>query len=489
MNLKLNLSGKTNYDISSLLQLANFTIIVIAPVMFLNEGPTMFINGFTVALACIFCILNILILYYEIRNRDPFMQILVFVTTLFYLTRILTLMYDPIPHYTSALQRFKIQVYDFNYALIFIILSNVFIFLGLAFAKGKIIFKEIDFNIHKPGNPLTVSFILLFTLVSNYFFILGFESLGRLSSFIASIFMGTGMILLMTINYTLMNYRNLSKVSRIVLILLFTLFLVIATIHGSRSSFLTLFILFICVVLSLKNKILISRRSIFIGILLIPILIFSFLVATYVRKLQYDTKTVIDKERIEYIKEFKLADLAVEQVQVLSPIFDRVGYLGYSVDMITNAKKYRRFINFRHYFKSIIDNGLTPGFDVFDTPRASHSLKYVYFNIKEKPTQKAIAANYNSDMFTIYGEYYILFGGYPALILLLLAAYLFKKIYLIIKTDNIFLFYLLRSLILLIYYNWLISFGFDWMIVEIIGYLIPIFIWWKSFSMKMRKIS
>jgi hypothetical protein len=247
-------------------------------------------------------------------------------------------------------------------------------------------------------------------------------------------------------------------------------------------------VLLFCSLLSFKNEIKISRRMAIIGILSVPILVISFVVATYVRRLQYDTKTVINKERIHFLSKFKLSSVKVNDKGVLSPIFDRMGYLGYAVDMINNGDKYRKVINARYYSESIIDNGITPGFNLFNSPKASHALRYIYSGLKANPTQQDIIANYNSDMFTVYGEYYVLFRGFPALLILFFAAFLFKRLYLSVKTKNPYLFYLYRALILLVFYNWLISYGFDWMIIELISYLIPVFIWWKWFTMRKREI-
>lgn len=485
--LNIKIFSSVSYDLSGLLQFGNLLIGIVTPIMYIYSGPTKFINFYTVLLASVFSLQNILMLYYEKKHRDPFILILILVTTLFYLTRTITLLYDPHPHFSSALLRYKLNAKDINYSLFFIALSNISIFMGLISVGGKIVFRKLDNINFKHSNPLTVSLILMLTYFCNFFFILGVESLGRISTFIAGIFLSTSIMLLLSLIYTLLNYKYLSIIYKFVLILLFGVFLVISTLFGSRSSFLTLLILIFCAILSLKGVVKISRRILITSFLLIPVLIISFLIATYVRRLQYDTKTVINIKRIEFLKDFHLSKILKDEKVMLSPIFDRIGYLGYASDMITNGKEYRKVINFKYYFKSIIDNGLTPGFNVFDTPKASNALRYIYFKLKANPTQKDIMANYNSDMFTVYGEYYALFGGYPALIFLFIFSYFFKRIYIKIKTQNIFLFYLYRGLILLVFYNWLISFGMDWMLIELIGYLIPIFIWWKSFSMVKRK--
>ena len=55
---------------------------------------------------------------------------------------------------------------------------------------------------------------------------------------------------------------------------------------------------------------------------------------------------------------------------------ERIGFLDFSLDMIANAASYSTIINLKYYLKSIVDNILTPGFDIYDVPSATHALDF-----------------------------------------------------------------------------------------------------------------
>lgn len=479
------MTKKFTLNLSTLLQLGNLITCLLAILLYVEFGANEFVDVYTIYLTCFFSFQNILMLSYQKKSLDPFLLILVLVTTLFYLTRVPSLLYEP---WSLALFRYPFTAEDLNHAFLFICISNISIFMGLITARGWNFFRVIDYDRYKPGKFTVIALILLFTLFSNYFFILGVESLGRLSSFISGLLMPTRVILLLTITYTLLNYKHLSGAHKTILLLLFLLFIVVTTLFGSRSSFLTFFILVLCVMLSFKGVINFRKSAVVGVVLLIPIMLFSFVVATHLRDLGYDPKTVISSERIAYLKDLKLHDSDDNVRMTLRPVLDRVGFLSYSADVISNSEEYRQIINGEYYFKSIVDNLFTPGFSVFDTPKAANALRYIYLDIKSNPTHQDVIDVYSSDMFTVYGEYYVLFGGYPALIFLFLFSYIFKRLYLSIRTKNVFSYYLFRSLVLLIFYNWLNSFGLDWMLVDIVSLLIPIYLWKWFYSMRSRKL-
>jgi len=476
---------KITLNPSTLLQLGNLIISLLAILLYVEIGPNEYVDIYTIYLTCYFSFQNILMLSYQKKSLDPFLLILVLVTTLFYLTRVLSFLYEP---WSLVLLRYPFTVEDMNHAFLFICISNISIFMGLITARGRIFFRVIDNDKFKPGKFTVIALILLFTLFSNYFFILGVESLGRLTSYIHGIFMPTRVILLLTITYTLLNYKRMSGAHKTILLLLFILFIVVTTLFGSRSSFLTFFILTLCVMLSFKGAIKLNKSAIVAVVLLVPLMVFSFVVATHLREVGYDPKTVINSERIAYLGEFQLNDPEDDMRLTLRSILDRVGFLSYSADIISNSEEYRQVINGEYYFKSVVDNLFTPGFSVFETPKAANALRYLYLDIKSNPTHEDVIAEYSSDIFTVYGEYYVLFGGYPALIFLFLTSHIFKRLYLLIRTKNVFSYYLFRSLILYIFYNWLNSFGMDWMLVDVVSLLIPMYIWKWFYSMRKRRL-
>ena len=160
-------------------------------------------------------------LAYEKRRRDPFILIMLAVTTLFYTTRILSLLYDP---WSLVLMRYPFEASDLNYSIVFIAAANISIFFGLRTAGADTPIKKFTDAAFKPGKIGRVVLIFIATIFTNYFFIQGIESLGRLTSFIAGVFIFTYAILLMTMVFLVVNYDALSRINKKAL---FTLFIIL----------------------------------------------------------------------------------------------------------------------------------------------------------------------------------------------------------------------------------------------------------------------
>lgn len=90
-------------------------------------------------------------------------------------------------------------------------------------------------------------------------------------------------------------------------------------------------------------------------------------------------------------------------------------------------------------------------------------------------------------MLTLYGEYYVLCHGYPALIIFFIFSYIFKKFYLSVNSKDALLFYLYRAVILYIFNLWLHSFGMDWMVLDLICIFTTICLFRKFYKMRRKK--
>ena len=483
----VKISGKGMYHLSSILQIVSMSMGLLANVLYFNMGENEYVNGYTILLACFLSLQNIAMLSYQKKTNDPFILILVLIATLFYLTRVSSLIYVP---WSLALSRYSLTVDDFNYSFLYICISNISIFVGLISVRGKNSIKKIDTNKVKPAKFILVILILILGLFSQYIYKIDVEMITRVAGIFFGLFLYHGAILLLTIAYFVINFEVMSRRHKVILALFFMILIVLLSIMGSRSVFLTLSIYILCVLLSFSGAIRLGKRSLLILLFLTPLMIFSFLVATYLRGEGYDPKTTVAMSRMANLKDFTLIgseNISEDEVKLIgAPIFDRAGFLSYAADVITNHDQYSAIINFEYYFKSIVDNVLTPGFDVFETPRASNAFNRIYTG-HSIPTKTEAANDYNSEMFTIYGEYYVLFGGYLALIPLFFISFIFKKIYYLINVRDVFLYYLYRSLILLTFYGWLNSFGFDWMLGEVMSFLITIFTLKAFYKMRARR--
>jgi len=165
---------------------------------------------------------------------------------------------------------------------------------------------------------------------------------------------------------------------------------------------------------------------------------------------------------------------------VLPPVLARAGFFDFSAEMIAHRDQYGTVVNLPAYAKSLIDNLLTPGFDVFDQPKMSNALRFLYLG-RGTPSKAVAAEEYHSDQLGIYGELYTLFG-WASLPLFFLVPYLLKRSFVRARAVNPFTLALKRVVILLIFVKLIDSFGIDWIIVEMVPYVLAVTLYSVVFS-------
>ena len=163
---------------------------------------------------------------------------------------------------------------------------------------------------------------------------------------------------------------------------------------------------------------------------------------------------------------------AIGNSYFLSHVFARVGSFDYTVEIIANKSRYDDIFNIKYYGQSVVDNILSPGFDLFDTPRVAQSLRFNYGDanngIKSRQFISQPGKNH-SDELTIIGETYALMGFFSSVFLFLLS-FILTRIYDSINRPN-FQTILLKSLILIFLSKGFHSFGIDWLLLDAIKYL------------------
>ena len=139
------------------------------------------------------------------------------------------------------------------------------------------------------------------------------------------------------------------------------------------------------------------------------------------------------------------------------------------------------------YAKSIIDNLLTPGFDIFDQPKISNAIIFVYTDIGA-PSKLAMLheSYYHSDQFGIYGELYAVFG-YASLPLFFLIPFGLKRVYVRLRGENPFTLTMKRIIILSIFVSIVNSFGMDWTIIEAVPFVVAIYLY--RYFFRSRRLS
>ncbi len=461
------------FDFNGLLQAGNIVCVLLASCLYAESGGNQYVDGYTICIFMVFALQNFLLLYWEKKRREPLLLLLMLTVIPFYMFRVATLLYEP---WSVVLPRFYVGPDQMNSSLLFIMFSVLSIALGIKSAKKpNKHFKDRSCNIQpKFNDAYLVLFIALSLDVMNLFKLSLF---GGFNGFISIIF-GTDVVIIFSMVYYILYKPVLNRTQRTIYSYSFFLFIILRTLVGSRSAILVIVFAVIFSMLSIYEKVNISRRLVVLSVILVPIMfvVFSFSSAWRpFRNAKLAGEDVVTSSRfiMDYAQSFSqnIDENAIKLI--LRPAFDRAGYLDMAADIIANKEAYSKLINPVYYMESVVDNLLTPGFDIFDVPKISNGLKGVYFE-SDQIKRSQVNEDYQSDMLTIFGEYYVLFKGYFAIPIFFVSGFLFNWLFCSIRADNMFLLVTYRCFVLKLYIAWLWSFGLDWQLVEASFLLISI---------------
>ncbi len=461
MNINFRSSKFFNMTISFnfILILVNLSFILLFINFYNDYKFNEFIDKNTLILSIIFSIQNIIFLIVQNKNKNPFILILILIISFFYLLRIITLYSYS---YSAVLSRDDITSLEVNQSLFYILISNLF--LNIGFLSVGFFFKKNKIEKVNKFSPLKLkSSILLLILVMLLIFInnIGIGS-SELMAFFVLLFFHQEAVLLFTFSFVLYYINSISKKYIIIYVLLIIFFIIYVTLAGSRSALLTIFTLFLFSILAVRNDLKINILAFIFSVIIIPVSFLFYLTATFNRGLENKINnplTLISEMNEQNVFESEKVDFFI------SRLADRLGFYDYNTILISKPDKYNKVVNAKFYLSSIIDNLLTPGFDIFDTPKASLALGAVANN--ENAIKKSkIGESYQSDMLGIFGEYSVLFNKYFSLLLFFATAFIFQYFYNFFEIFNDFKSILFKSLLLSIFYTWVNSFGIDWIIIE-----------------------
>jgi hypothetical protein len=270
--------------------------------------------------------------------------------------------------------------------------------------------------------------------------------------------------------------------------ILIVLEVVARTLAGSRSGIVNVIQSALMALLAVSSSIKIRRKYFMLGCALAPIvtalLIATFAISTFNRIHKGGIAESIDLAKaIEQVGEASAQLGGDDWDIVLPPIFDRAGYFDYSAEIIAHAEVYKDVFSLSAYAKSIVDNLLTPGFDVYDQPKVSNALMFVYADMG-KPSKEASASDYyQSDQFGVYGELYAVFG-YASLPLFFLIAFVLKRYYVRLAGGNPFILTMKRLILLSIFIRVVNSYGMDWTMIEMLPFVVAMYVYRFFFRSK-----
>ena len=176
------------------------------------------------------------------------------------------------------------------------------------------------------------------------------------------------------------------------------------------------------------------------------------------------------------------------EFNILEHVFSRVGFLGFSAEIVANRHQYVHIFNINYYGRRIVDNVSTPGFGLYDTLKVGNALVFAHQNYNNKVPSKQFVnhgGRYHSDQIGIYGELYGFFALY-SLPLFLIGSYFAGRIYFSPNASSSdFRGALQRTMILYFCSRIFNSFGLDWSVTEFWPYLVSSGILYIIFKSKV----
>ena len=482
MVIKLLSESKGKIDLNIILRGVIFATFIFIWVSFYKNGKNEYFDSNTALLGSLFAAELYIFLVFEKKRRDPFLIILCFQSTFYFLFRILTLSIYP---FSGAFKRFPFTSTDLNYTLVYILFANFALFMGFYLNKVKALENGLVQKM-QPKKRYKVFLIFSFGLIMSFPSSIGLTALQWTLGLIASLFVDVYIIMLMIIIYLMMFKDKIGVRYKIILNVSLLVYVVIATLVGSRGAILIIIYFMLFSILSIHRTVYVKKSILILSVIIAPLLIIVFTVSTYLRP-RLENRAKVGAETINVLKEFELKETILNNSElVFSDVFNRIGYLDFGAELIAHKQVYEPIFTFKYYGMSFVDNIFTPGFDVFDTPKISNAQKFIYSS-EGTPKKSKVDEAYQSDEFTIYGEFYIAFGKWVSLIFMFLLAFLLKRIYVKLSGKNLFELCIKRSIVLMVFYYFIQSYGIDWIASITLGFVVTFFIFKRFFVFSYQK--
>lgn len=469
----MSTSANRLIDLNTLLRVANLISTVLVACVFTQAEHHPYLDQTTIALAVVLGVQTHVALTIERRRRDPFVLLLAFEMVFYYSFRIFTLTLYP---FSNVFDRYSYSAADSNYALVFILLANVFLYAGFFLAHSSRCAEGIDSRGWRATSPLAAVALLVAAILFGYFSNSYWNegNVPRVFGFLVLI-LAPSVVVLMALTYYFLYRRSLRRGVAFAIAALIALEIIVHTLVGSRSAIVGFILTAMMVVLAINGRIAFTRRFVAGGVLLMPVLVVllvaAFAISTYNRAAKELGTSLEVGRAVQLAQQFSERAPESSRLDVLvPPIAARAGFFDFSAEIIAHRDQYRGLFTLGTYGRSIVDNILTPGFDLYDQPKIANALQFVYRGWGT-PSKAQSVESYQSDQIGLYGEFYALFG-YLSLPLLLVLAWTLKRAYARTHSTNPLVFALQRLVLLFIFLHTLDSFGFDWTAAEVVPLVI-----------------
>jgi hypothetical protein len=478
-------------DFNGILQFANVIVAALIGYALVDLDANEYIDHTTLLLGLVLCLQTWFVLKLERQRRDPFVIMLAFHMIFYFALRLFTLALYP---YSVVFARYDYDVGDSNYAMAFILASNVLLYAGL-FAV-RIRETVVSSSGWQASRPQGVVALMVVAILFGYFRG-GFwteDNIPRFMNFLVGL-LTPDITILMAMTYLLLFRKSLSRGFALVVGATIALDIIVHTLWGSRSALVGFAQNCLIAVLVVNGFLRIPRKYVTLGVLAAPfmavLLVAMFTISSYNRIARASAGGIEAKldlgAAISGATESG-GDLVSGPALdvILQPVFARAGFFDFGAEIIAHREEYRSIFNFTSYGRSLIDNILTPGFDLYDMPKLSNSLQFVYRGWGEPSKQQASGDFYQSDQVQIYGELYAVFM-WGALPLMFLIAVAFKTFYVRISDPLPFMRAIKRVVLLFLFVKVINSFGLDWVLGEAIPLIAGIYI--TSYLFGARRVS
>lgn len=464
-------------NLNQLLGYLNILFVAGTIYAFYTVGGNDYMNGETVILAVVLALETHVALLLERHRPDPFVIVVAFIMVLYFSLRLLTLLIFP---FSFVFDRFAYGAGDSNFALMFIIVANVFLLAGLFSVRGNSSL-SIDVTGWRPAAPSRVIILVLVVLAVLYSRGILWDpaTAPRVLQVLLAL-ASQSIVILMALAYYVVFRKDMSVTARTILLALLVLEMVLHTLAGSRSAFVYALQNVMIAVLSVRGFVTIRRKYVVLGLISLPItaslLVVAFAISTVATASRTAGTQFSLSTAFSVSSEAGLgADRDYALKVGLPVIFGRAGFFDFSAEVIAHKRQYESIVNPGAYVRSVVDNLLTPGFDVFDQPKIANALAFAYSE-RGSVSKAASAEGYQSDQLGIYGELFLLFG-YASLPLFFMGAYLIKRAYFGLRDRNPFMLTMKRVITLTIFVEIMNSFGLDWVVADLVPLIVALYMY------------
>lgn len=433
------------------LSLNNILIIIVLMVLIfftLAEKDGTYLNGSEIE---VFMLLGATLgsLVFNSYYKNEFIEILNLVFVLFYICRIPFIFSDDM---ASDVVLRNVNINDIHWYITILIYQYLSLVICILVVNPKIARERISFlSEFIFRRVIRFSSFILGVNFYNTFFIwkYGVATLSGFFAILGTVFPIDSTMMLIILSVTMTGKEVLTKY-KFSVIFCFILAISCFIYEGNKSVLLQIILMAYLAMVVVHGPFVFRLRSFFLTAIFGFISIALFFVGSAFRFYQ---RGQIDIDQFFDFIQNGTGSLSM----ALNSVSYRMGALDFFIEKISNPV-YRPYVDLIYYFKALVDK-LTPGFDIFYVPFMSRAIYNAYFG----PTYEGT----NSEQITLFAESHLLFGflSFFAYVFIL---FVLKRSILNYRSTSGFAYGLYYMYILYLFYSWVLGYGLDMLVAELV---------------------